>query len=367
MLWVRMLDSLEAKASGRDGLRIQPILVARQPVDWFLHSIQVEDCRYRWRTRPGCRQQCRGGTRRLRLESGRSHRFLPSAESAFSTRFAAAGWHAPSRDFARSGARRGRTCFSSVPARRRHFLLLALVLATASLPFVSARWIQPRPRQALEHRHERGLCPGIGRAELGKPGGGPPCCSCMMAFLIAQLFDARRMGLSGERTVVVPEVRYQRWHQARFSVSENGVLLYQGDSAGNHQLAWFNRQGQLLAEVGPRNDYLSLRLSPDERHVVVNRPDGPDTVFPTIWVMDLLREGVVFRFTDTGGAEAEFTLAWSPDSREILFSRGDDRGMRLLRQAERTVDPRRSLWTPKARNSRRTGLPTGRYVERSGS
>jgi hypothetical protein len=81
---------------------------------------------------------------------------------------------------------------------------------------------------------------------------------------------------------------------ARFSVSENGVLLYQGGSAGNHQLAWFNRQGQLLAEVGPRNDYLSLRLSPDERHVVVNRLDDPDTVFPTIWVMDLLREGVVF-------------------------------------------------------------------------
>src|SRR5580658_90493 len=151
--------------------------------------------------------------------------------------------------------------------------------------------------------------------------------------LIAQPFDARRMELSGERTVVVPELRYQRWHQARFSVSENGVLLYQGDSAGNHQLTWFNRQGQLLAEVGPRNDYLSLRLSPDERHVVVNRLDDPDTVFPTIWVMDLLREGVVFRFTDTGVAEAEFTHAWSPDSREILFSRGDDRGMRLLRQA----------------------------------
>jgi Tol biopolymer transport system component len=61
--------------------------------------------------------------------------------------------------------------------------------------------------------------------------------------------------------------------------------------------------------------------------------DDPDTVFPTIWVMDLLREGAVFRFTDTGLAKPEFTDAWSPDSRKILFSRGDDRGMRLLRQA----------------------------------
>ena len=151
--------------------------------------------------------------------------------------------------------------------------------------------------------------------------------------LLAQSFDTRRMELSGEPTVVVPEVRYQRWYQARFSVSGNGVLLYQGGSAANHQLAWFDRQGQLLAAVGPRNDYLSFRLSPDERHVVVNRLDDPDTVFPTIWVMDLLRDGAVFRFTDTGVAEPEFTLVWSPDSREILFSRGDDRRMRLLRQA----------------------------------
>jgi Tol biopolymer transport system component len=151
--------------------------------------------------------------------------------------------------------------------------------------------------------------------------------------LMAQPFDTRRMELSGEGTVVVPEVRYQRWHQARFSVSDNGVLLYHGGRAGNHQFAWFDRQGRQLAEVGPRNDYLSFRLSPDERHVVVNRLDDPDTVFPTIWVMDLLREGAVFRFTDTGLAKGEFTHAWSPDSREILFSRGDDRGMRLLRQA----------------------------------
>ena len=151
--------------------------------------------------------------------------------------------------------------------------------------------------------------------------------------LMAQPFDTRRMELSGEPTVVVPEVHYQRWHQASFSVSDNGVLLYHGGRAGNHQFAWFDRQGRLLAEVGPRNDYLSFRLSPDERHVVVNRLDDPDTVFPTIWVMDLLREGAVFRFTDTGLAKPEFTHAWSPDSREILFSRGDDRGMRLLRQA----------------------------------
>src|SRR6266851_10154636 len=121
--------------------------------------------------------------------------------------------------------------------------------------------------------------------------------------LMAQPFDSPRLELSGECTAVVPEVRYQRWNQARFSVSGNGVLLYQGGSAENHQFAWFDRQGQLLAAVGPRNDYISFRLSPDERYVAVNRFEDPDTVFPTIWVMDLLREGAVFRFTNTGDAE----------------------------------------------------------------
>jgi Tol biopolymer transport system component len=151
--------------------------------------------------------------------------------------------------------------------------------------------------------------------------------------LMAQPFDSRRLELSGERTVVVPEVRYRRWYQASFSVSSNGVLLYQGGSTENQQFSWLDRQGKLLATVGPPNDCISFSLSPDERHVAFYRDDDPATFNPTIWVMDLLREGAVFRFTDTGVAEPEFTPVWSPNSSEILFSRGDDRSMRLLRQA----------------------------------
>jgi len=151
---------------------------------------------------------------------------------------------------------------------------------------------------------------------------------------MAQPFDLVRLELSGERTVVVPEVRYRRWRQASFSVSGNGVLLYHGGHAENQQFAWFDRQGKLLAAVGPRNDYISFNLSPDERHVAFYRDDDPATFCPTIWVMDLLRDGAVFRFTDTGVAESDFTPVWSPDGSEILFSRGDDRGMRLLRQAQ---------------------------------
>src|SRR5258708_7252815 len=155
--------------------------------------------------------------------------------------------------------------------------------------------------------------------------------------LIAQPFDARRLELSGERTVVVPEVRCRRWYQASFSVSGNGALLYQGGRAEDQQFSWFSRHGKLLAAAGPRNDYHSpfnsFSVSPDERYVAVQRHDDPATFRATIWVMDLLREGAVFRFTDIGLAEFELTPVWSPDGSEILFCRGDDRGMRLMRQA----------------------------------
>src|SRR5262249_53764758 len=57
------------------------------------------------------------------------------------------------------------------------------------------------------------------------------------------------------------------------------------------------------------------------------------TFLPTIWVMALLRQSAVFRFTDADVAQAEFTPVWAPSCSEILFSRGDDRRMRLFRQA----------------------------------
>ena len=88
-----------------------------------------------------------------------------------------------------------------------------------------------------------------------------------------------------------------------------------------------------MATVGPRNHCLSFALSPDERYVALHRHDDPDTVLPTIWVMDQLRKGALFRFTDLGATWAELSPVWSPDSSEILFSRGDDRAMHLMRRA----------------------------------
>jgi hypothetical protein len=74
---------------------------------------------------------------------------------------------------------------------------------------------------------------------------------------MAQEFDSRRLELTCDRMVVVPQVRHRRWRQSTFSVSSNGVLLYQ--DAEHRQFSWFDRRGKLLAAIGPHNDCLSFR------------------------------------------------------------------------------------------------------------
>jgi hypothetical protein len=72
--------------------------------------------------------------------------------------------------------------------------------------------------------------------------------------LMVQPFDAGRLELEGERTVIVPEVRYQRRHDRGFSVSGNGLLLYRRGTPAAGPLASFGRNGQTPETVGARND-----------------------------------------------------------------------------------------------------------------
>lgn len=151
--------------------------------------------------------------------------------------------------------------------------------------------------------------------------------------LIAQQFDLAKLVLTGDKAVVAPEVRYHRWREPGFSVSGNGILLYQAGNAENRRFTWFDRHGTILHAVGPRNDFTGFNLSPDEQHLAMWTDNDPATSSTTIWLMDLARDGAISRFSELGTNGPEFLPVWSPDSRELLFSRGDERHMRLLRQA----------------------------------
>ena len=156
--------------------------------------------------------------------------------------------------------------------------------------------------------------------------------------LMAQPLDHQTLELRGEPEIVAQEVRYRQWGQVSVSVSSDGLLLYSRGTIDNYQFTWIDRQGMPVSTVGPSNGFASsphcsFNLSPDERRVAIHRHDDPDTALATIWVMDLFRGGTLWRFTDPGGPEPEFCPVWSSSGVELLFSRGDDRGMRLLRRS----------------------------------
>jgi hypothetical protein len=151
--------------------------------------------------------------------------------------------------------------------------------------------------------------------------------------LIAQPFDLGNLLLTGEKVVVAPEVRYRRWREPGFSVSGNGILLYQAGTAENRRFTWFDRRGTPLHAVGRRNSFAGFSLSTDEQHLALWTDNDPATSSATIWLMDLSRDGAISRFSELGMNGPEFLPVWSPDGSELLFSRGDERRMRLLRQA----------------------------------
>jgi Tol biopolymer transport system component len=98
------------------------------------------------------------------------------------------------------------------------------------------------------------------------------------------------------------------------TVSANGMLLY-GRLAVS-QIVRVGRHGNVLGEIGERNEYNTFRLSPDRRRVAASLPraGGSD-----IWMIDAHR-GLSSRFTYN--PEISDYPVWSPDARMIAFTFG---------------------------------------------
>ncbi len=94
------------------------------------------------------------------------------------------------------------------------------------------------------------------------------------AAVVAQPFDPRTLELSGAPIPVAENVGFNAFtYQALFSVSDNGVLVYQA-SKPSSELVWFDRQGKRLGTAVAAGDYNSLCLTPDEKRVVYDRSDA---------------------------------------------------------------------------------------------
>jgi hypothetical protein len=145
--------------------------------------------------------------------------------------------------------------------------------------------------------------------------------------LVAQRFDTGRLATTGDPFPVAEQIQ-----GANFSASLNGTLVYASGPAPQSQLAWFDRSGMRLANVGEPASMTRLNFSPDRRNAVVS-------VSGTFWIYDIAR-GLRTRFNF--GASNGYDAIWSPDSGTIVYEA--EAGGSLYRKASDGTGPEELLY-----------------------
>jgi serine/threonine protein kinase/Tol biopolymer transport system component len=127
--------------------------------------------------------------------------------------------------------------------------------------------------------------------------------------LSAQPFDATSGRVTGETHAIAQGVVNNF-----FSVSENGLLAYTQGNQLAKALKWFDRTGKEVGSVGEIDDYFDVRLSPDGKRIAVNsgRPNS------NIWVYDSVRS-VRTKLTFESDTDHGMPV-WAPDGSRIVFA-----------------------------------------------
>jgi Tol biopolymer transport system component len=128
--------------------------------------------------------------------------------------------------------------------------------------------------------------------------------------IMARRFDPKRLEFSGD-WIAVADMAGTNEAQPGFSVSTNGVLVYQSEALLKAQPTWFDRNGKALGTIGEPDAYRSLRLAPDGRRVVATK--GQD-----LWLIDP-EHATTTRLTFGAPGEDVSHAVWSPDGTKIAF------------------------------------------------
>ncbi|MGC1450262.1 MAG: protein kinase [Candidatus Sulfotelmatobacter sp.] len=136
--------------------------------------------------------------------------------------------------------------------------------------------------------------------------------------LLAQPFDLKRFALTGEATVILPDVQFlPQVKRAVFAVSDQGLLVAQsGSEAALSQLVWFDRKGNAVGTVGKPDVYGNVFLSPNGKSVATDKTDMASLNID-VWTYELQSDSAK-RLTFDPGIDS--VPVWSPDATRLVFS-----------------------------------------------
>jgi serine/threonine protein kinase len=132
------------------------------------------------------------------------------------------------------------------------------------------------------------------------------------ATVMQVAFDAGSLKAGGTAVPLPIEIESKAsngW--AAFVISRNGTLVYREDVLKNVALVWSDENGNEEPAIDSTARITSAAVSPDNKQLAIVR-DGD------VWIYNRQR-GVYTRLTNT--EQSENSLVWSPDSKEIIYSR----------------------------------------------
>jgi len=144
--------------------------------------------------------------------------------------------------------------------------------------------------------------------------------------LLAQPFDVDGLRVTGDAIPLAGNMHvFQPTAAADFSVSNNGVLVYQ-PLRKNSRVVWLDRSGREMQQVGPDNlSVVYVRASPDGRKIAAS-VHTPEKGGSEIWVYDT--QSKVNRVLVSGPGINDKPI-WSPNGTRLLYSHALGRGPSL--------------------------------------
>jgi len=140
--------------------------------------------------------------------------------------------------------------------------------------------------------------------------------------LVAQPFDPSSGELKGQASVLNDDVQVDNsvW-RGTFSVSENGIMVYQpGQAGGALELTWFDSHGGKTGNLSGPDDYYQIELSPDGKKAAV----VVGSFVQVIWIYDV-EHNTRTRFTF--GKDVNLSPIWSRDGKQIAYMAGPAAGL----------------------------------------